>query len=138
MAFKEGVLENPINTARNGGVVFPRRRPILAALIGLMALTLSACGIGDASTPATAADADGPTVVIEDLAFEPETLTVEAGDTVTWTWKDGAIAHDVAGDDFHSEVMSKGTFRHRFDELGIYDYVCTLHPNMTGTIEVTN
>ena len=115
------------------------RRPllILGALAGLLALALSACGTGDASTATTAADDDGLTVAIEDMAFAPETLTVEAGDTVTWVWKDGTIDHDVAGDDFQSEVMSEGTFSHRFDEPGSYDYVCTLHPNMTGTIEVT-
>jgi plastocyanin len=76
-------------------------------------------------------------VVIEDLAFAPETLTVEVGDTITWVWRDGSIKHDVSGDDFASEVTSEGTFRHRFDNPGTYDYVCTLHPNMTGTIEVT-
>ncbi len=107
------------------------------ALAGLLALGLSACGTGDASPAATAGDNDGRTVVIEDLAFAPETLTVEAGDTVTWVWKDGSIKHDVSGDDFASEVMSEGTFRNRFDDPGTYDYVCTLHPNMTGTIEVT-
>jgi plastocyanin len=111
---------------------------LILGLGGLLALALSACGTSDASTAATAADTDGPTVTIEDMAFAPETLTVEAGDTVTWVWKDGAIDHDVAGDDFRSEVMSEGTFSHRFDEPGTHDYVCTLHPNMTGRIEVTN
>lgn len=105
--------------------------------IGLLALMLSACGAGDASPADTAGDNDGRTVVIEDLAFAPETLTVETGDTVTWVWRDGSIKHDVSGDDFASEVMSEGTFRNRFDDPGTYDYVCTLHPNMTGTIEVT-
>jgi plastocyanin len=57
--------------------------------------------------------------------------------TVTWVWNDGAIAHDVKGDGFRSEVMAEGTFGHRFAQPGTYDYVCTLHPNMTGTIEVT-
>jgi plastocyanin len=109
----------------------------LAALAGLLALALSACGTSDASTAATAADTDGPTVTIEGMGFAPETLTVEVGDTVTWVWNDGAIAHDVAGDDFQSEAMSEGTFSHRYDEPGTHDYVCTLHPNMTGTIEVT-
>jgi Cupredoxin-like domain len=80
---------------------------------------------------------DEPTVTIEDIAFVPEVIKVEAGDTVTWIWNDGAVAHDVAGDDFRSEVMSEGTFSYRFDEPGSYDYVSTLHPNMTGTIEVT-
>jgi plastocyanin len=113
------------------------RRLKLAAVTGLIALALGACGTGDASEPDTASNTEGPAVVIEDLAFDPETLTVESGDTVTWTWNDGAVTHDVSGDAFQSEVMSEGTFQHRFDEAGTYDYDCTLHPNMTGTVEVT-
>jgi plastocyanin len=119
------------------GAISVRSRLLLAALVGLLALTLSACGTSDASTAAAPADPGGPTVAIEDLAFAPETLTVAAGATVTWVWRDGAIAHDVAGDGFKSRVMSEGTFSHRFDRPGTHAYVCTLHPNMTGTIEVT-
>ncbi|MGH2749635.1 MAG: cupredoxin domain-containing protein [Actinomycetota bacterium] len=129
-------FENRIKLMKRGG--FPIQwRFILTAFIGLVAFVLSACGTGDASEPATTAETAGPSVVIEDLAFEPETLTVELGNSVTWTWNDGAVTHDVSGDEFQSEVMSEGTFSHRFDEPGTYDYVCTLHPNMTGTIEVT-
>jgi plastocyanin len=130
MAFRRGqVLDNPISG----------KRPhlILAALAAVVALALSACGTGGASTAGTPADGDGRTVAIEDLAFAPETLTVEAGETVTWVFNDGAVAHDVKGDGFQSEVKSEGSFRHRFDDPGTYEYVCTLHPNMTGTIEVT-
>jgi plastocyanin len=115
-----------------------RPRPILAALAGLLALALSACGTSGATTTAPAADNNGvPTVAIQDLAYTPKRLTVPAGATVTWVWRDGAIAHDVKGDGFRSKVMAEGTFRHRFDQPGTYDYLCTLHPNMTGTIEVT-
>lgn len=114
-----------------------RSRLILAALAGLLVLALSACGTGDASTAAPAADTGGPTVTIQDMAYTPETLTVEAGATVTWIWRDGAIAHDVKGAGFKSKVMAEGTFSHRFDKPGTCDYVCTLHPNMTGAIEVT-
>jgi plastocyanin len=138
MSFRERVLDNPISEEWNGGFVLTRPRLILAALAGLLVLALSACWTDDASTAAATAEVDGPTVTIEDMAFAPETLTVEAGDTVTWVWNDGAIAHDVAGDDFQSEVMSEGTFSHRFDKSGTHDYVCSLHPNMTGTIEVMN
>jgi plastocyanin len=111
----------------------------LVGLAGLLALALSACGSGEAAqAPPAAADNDGgSTVTIQDLAYTPETLSVAAGATVTWVWRDGAIAHDVKGDGFQSKVMTEGTFRHRFDQPGSYDYLCTLHPNMTGTIEVT-
>src|ERR687895_68305 len=90
---------------KNGRSAFPRPSLILAAVLGLMALTLGACGTGEAATPASP-DTDGPIVAIEDLAFEPETLAVGAGDTVTWTWNDGAIAHDVAGGGFPSESIA--------------------------------
>jgi plastocyanin len=122
---------------RKAGFASTQRRLVLAALAGVVVVALGACGTGDASTSDAAAERDGPTVVIEDLAFEPETLTVAAGDTVTWVWNDGAVTHDVKGDGFVSEAMSEGTFSHRFDDPGSYDYVCTLHPNMTARIEVT-
>jgi len=115
-----------------------RGRLALVALAGLLALTLSACGSGEAAeTPPAAAGNGGPTVTIKDMAYTPATLTVPAGTTVTWVWRDGAIAHDVKGDGFQSKVQSAGTFSHRFDQPGSYDYLCTLHPNMTGTIEVS-
>jgi plastocyanin len=116
------------------------RRLVLVALAGLLALALSACGSSGATTtgdtPAAADTNGGPTVTIKDLAYTPQTLTVAAGATVTWVWQDGAIAHDVKGPGFKSRVMAEGTFRHRFTQPGTYDYLCTLHPNMTGTIEV--
>jgi plastocyanin len=119
---------------------FPNRsRRILVVLVGLLApvLALSACSTSDAATDGPTVDSGGPTVTIKDLAYTPKTLTVPAGATVTWVWQDGAIAHDVRGDGFRSKVIAEGTFGHRFDQPGTYDYVCTLHPNMTGTIEVT-
>jgi plastocyanin len=117
----------------------PVARLVLVALAGLLALALSACGSGRASeAPQAAANNDGgPTVTIKDLAYTPATLTVGMGATVTWVWRDGAIAHDVKGDGFRSKVTAEGTFSHRFTRPGTYEYVCTLHPNMTGTIEVT-
>jgi plastocyanin len=117
------------------------RRLVLVALAGLLALALAACGTSGATepepTPATADPAGGPTVALEDLAYHPATLTITAGDTVTWVWRDGAIAHDVKGDRFRSQVQTQGTFTHRFPQPGRHDCLCTLHPNMTGTIEVT-
>jgi plastocyanin len=117
----------------------PQVRSLMTAAIislALAALALGACGEGEAS-PAATGDDNGPNIVIRDLAFDPETLTIAAGDMVTWRWDDGAINHDVVGGGFGSEVMSEGTFRHHFEEPGTFEYKCSLHPNMTGTIEVT-
>jgi plastocyanin len=143
MVFPGPLLHHPRTsqprTLTDHGPVPVGRRLVLVALAGLLAVALTACGSGKASeTPATATgDNGGPTVTIQDLAYTPETLTVQAGATVTWVWRDGAIAHNVKGDGFKSEVISEGTFSHRFTEAGTYPYQCSLHPNMTATIEVT-
>jgi plastocyanin len=132
--------DRPPRTLTDHRLVPVGRQVVLVALAGLLALALSACGSSGATTTGDtqpeAGDPGGPTVTIKDLAYTPATLTVPAGATVTWVWRDGAIAHDVKGDGFQSKVIAKGTFGHRFTQPGTYDYVCTLHPNMTGTIEV--
>jgi plastocyanin len=142
MAFPGPLRHDPRNrrptTMTGHGLAPVGRRLAVFALAGVLALALGACGSGEASEAPPAADSNaGPTVAIKDLAFTPATLTVPAGTTVTWVWRDGAIAHDVKGDGFQSKVQSAGTFSHRFADPGGYDYLCTLHPNMTGTIEVT-
>ena len=83
-----------------------------------------------------AADA---TVNISGFAFKPQTLTVSVGTTVTWVNDDGAphIVADKAGA-FRSEKLGKGgTFSLEFSEAGTFDYVCGIHPSMTGQIVVT-
>jgi plastocyanin len=143
MVFRGPLRHDPLDsqprTVTDHGLVPMGRRLVLVALAGLLALALSACGSGKASeAPPRAADNNGgSTVTIQDLAYTPATLTVGVGATVTWVWRDGAIAHDVKGDGFKSKVIAEGTFSHRFDQPGSYKYLCTLHPNMTGTIEVT-
>jgi plastocyanin len=144
MAFRQPVPIDPITgqptTVAPNQVTAVHRRRVLVTLVGLLALALGACGTSGATTTDTAAEAGdpgGPTVTIQDLAYTPHTLTVPAGTTVTWVWDDGAITHDVKGDGFHSQIMAEGTFRHRFPQPGSYDYLCTLHPTMTATIEVT-
>jgi plastocyanin len=85
----EHARENPTDGGRNGRSASSGPRLKLVAVVGILALALGACGTGDAPTPDSAAGIDGHTVVIEDLSFEPDTLTVETGDTVTWVWNDG-------------------------------------------------
>ena len=44
--------------------------------------------------------------------------------------------HDVVFDGFESEVQSSGSYTHMFADNGTYEYVCSLHPNMKGTVFV--
>ena len=104
---------------------------LLASLT--LAISLTACA-GPPAEPGPITPS--PTVTIEGVAFNPPVVTIETGDSVTWVWGDGPIQHDVAADQFRSEVMTEGTFSHTFDQAGVYDYVCSLHGNMKGTVFV--
>ncbi|HUZ42811.1 MAG TPA: plastocyanin/azurin family copper-binding protein [Acidimicrobiales bacterium] len=79
-------------------------------------------------------------VLISHMSFIPRVLTVQAGQTVTWVWDDGAIPHNVTFTSSNltlaSPSQATGTFRHTFDQPGIYMYRCTIHNNMLGEIIV--
>jgi plastocyanin len=94
---------------------------------------------GAASATGSPAAVVGDQVSIDNFAFAPATLTVKAGSTVTWTNHDEE-PHTVAASDgsFHSPGMGTGaTFSHTFPTAGKFDYVCSIHPMMHGTVVVT-
>jgi plastocyanin len=75
-------------------------------------------------------------VNVIDNDFDPNPTRVAVGTGVTWT-NIGDLPHTVTADGFDSGIMSPGDdFQWTFDEVGTYDYVCTLHPGMAGTIIV--
>ena len=124
------------------------RRTTALLTASVLALGLAACDAtapaGDAPTPA-APDAS-TSVEIDDFAYDPETTTVAAGTTVTWSNEDATRHTVTAGsedapepDRFDEEVTEQGqTVEVTFDEPGTYAYYCVVHPFMTGTVEVTS
>jgi amicyanin len=77
-------------------------------------------------------------VNIDNFSFIPKSLTVKAGQTVTWTNRDD-IPHIVVSTEkrFSSPVLDTDqAFSFRFREPGSYPYFCKIHPTMTGTIVV--
>jgi len=83
--------------------------------------------------PATTAD-----VKIDNFVFTPQTLTVAAGTTVTWTNKDD-IPHTAVSTEgvFKSKVMDTDEkFSYTFTKAGTYPYFCSIHPKMTGKVVV--
>jgi plastocyanin len=87
---------------------------------------------------AAAAPAAGTAVAIEAFAFAPPTVTVQAGQPVTWENHDPAD-HTVTAEDgsFDSGTMAEGaSFETTFDSPGEYRYICALHPGMKGTVTV--
>ena len=77
-------------------------------------------------------------VKIDNFAFGPQTLTVQAGTTVTWTNRDD-IPHSVVSGDgaFKSKALdTDDKFSFTFAKAGTYSYFCGLHPKMTGKVVV--
>ena len=81
---------------------------------------------------------DAASVDIVDLAFEPASVEVVAGGSVTWT-NTGAVPHTATAEDasFDSKALaSRATFTQTFASPGTFAYICQIHPDMRGTVEV--
>lgn len=75
-------------------------------------------------------------VFIKDFSFNPSSLTVKIGTTVIWM-NNGSAEHSVKSDNFNSEIFSKGgSYQFQFNNAGVYDYICGVHPSMKGKITV--
>ena len=78
-------------------------------------------------------------VTISGFAFAPALVEVSAGETVTWVNDDGA-PHSIAVKNGAASdtVMPGSSYSANFDRPGNYDYLCSIHPYMTGKILVTD
>jgi plastocyanin len=82
--------------------------------------------------------ADANTIVLKDFHFAPTSLTVAAGTTVSWKNLDGE-PHTVVSSDglFRSDGLDQDDiFTFKFDKPGTYNFLCSIHPQMMGTIVV--
>jgi plastocyanin len=76
-------------------------------------------------------------VSIDNFTFSPAALTVKVGDTVTWTNRDDIPHTIVSAGKFRSKALdTDNSFSFTFTAAGDYQYFCSLHPHMTGTIKV--
>jgi plastocyanin len=97
-------------------------------------------GAETAATPATSSTSGSTATAVEikNFAYNPPSLEVAAGTTVTWTNNDQA-PHTVTqnGGGFQSGKIDPGaSFSFKFDKPGTYEYHCEYHPNMHGTVVV--
>lgn len=96
----------------------------------------AACGGSDSTAP------DGPPVATNQVTvgndfFSARNIVVQAGTTVTWTWQAGALEHNVTFSDTTSGDRSGGAvFSRTFNAAGTFNYHCTIHPSMTGSVLV--
>lgn len=79
----------------------------------------------------------GAVVQVIDNAYAPALVTISVGQAVHWVWESND-KHDVVADDgsFVSELVFTGDYKHIFTEPGEYPYVCSIHPEMRGTVIV--
>ena len=78
--------------------------------------------------------------ITDNMDFDPDALTINVGDTVTWTNNDG-MAHTATSTSgpvsFDSgNIASGGTWSFTFTDAGTYDYKCNYHSSMTASITV--
>jgi plastocyanin len=105
----------------------------------LFAILCFSSGCSKSSSSNNATNPGANEVWIESGAFNPATITVNAGTTITWTNKD-VTAHTVTSDksgDFDSGTINvNGTYPRLFPTAGSFPYHCTIHPTMTARVVV--
>ncbi len=75
-------------------------------------------------------------VTIGDFFFSPASVTVAVGDSVTWR-NTGDAPHNATGDGISTGTLNKGqSASHTFNSAGTFSYICTIHPQMKGTVRV--
>jgi len=96
-------------------------------------------GAALAATAAVAAPsagaAVGARVTASNYEFTSDSVTIRKGEKVVWKFVEGK--HDVKGKGFNSKPQRSGKFAVKFDKVGTYNYVCTIHaPDMKGVVKV--
>jgi plastocyanin len=124
-----------------------RTRTLTAAAVALM-FAITGCGgddddEGSSDTVAEPEGGDegagaGDDITMSNFAFNPSELTVASGDTISVTNEDGS-GHTFTSDDggFDLSLGSGESGEVTIDaDAGSYDFLCTIHPSMTGTLTV--
>ena len=119
-------------------------RTLQLVLAGILAAATMACGGGAGAESAPADDTPGDAagaaaVTIDDLAFAPSDIDVPVGGTVAWRNAEDVphtVTFDAAGVEDSGELGEGDSFSATFSEAGTYDYICAIHPDMTGSVTV--
>lgn len=94
-----------------------------------MLLVGTSCAVTSSTTHA---------VAIRAFKYQPASLTVEVGDTVTWM-NDDIVPHTATASGKHFDsgsVDAKGSWRYVANRKGTFPYACTFHPMMKGALIV--
>jgi plastocyanin len=110
-----------------------------------LTFTATAADDGGGPPPPVIVSVEGPPT----FQFSPATITITVGQTVTWTWAEGALAHNVTPDDVANKIPpgeaglfdAPHTYSYTFTQPGTYHYHCSNHGaaggvGMSGTVVV--
>lgn len=77
-------------------------------------------------------------VTIQNFSFNPGTITINKGDTVTWQNNDSFVHRVVADDNGFDlgDMAGGGITSHMFSETGTFSYHCAVHTYMKGDVIV--
>jgi plastocyanin len=125
-----------------------RSRSITAvALVAVLGLGVGACGddddddTGTDDTTSSEDDGagDGPSVTIDDFAFDPDEITVAVGGTIRVSNDDSTrhtFTSEEAGFDTELDAGASADVEVDATEPGTYEWICKIHPSMKGTVTV--
>jgi amicyanin len=87
--------------------------------------------------PQTTASVSDNTIRITNFVFDPASIRVKVGSTVRWVNQD-SVPHRILFTDGADSTVLAGSqsWSRKFDVAGTYDYACTIHPAMQGTVIV--
>jgi plastocyanin len=113
--------------------VTPDRFLLSAAVVLVATVVAAGCGGTGTSEPVATTKVS----MAKSYRFDPKTIEINAGDTVTWTNNDN-FTHTVKVDGQEDHEVGRGdSVSIKFDKPGSYHYVCTLHSkDMDGTVVV--
>lgn len=105
-------------------------------LLPILIILVAGCVQQEPQKEPTSESVQSNTVEIIDFSFDPASLKVIRGTTVTWTNKD-SVSHTIRIADVESPSISQGqSWSYKFDEIGTFDYICGIHPYMKGNVIV--
>jgi plastocyanin len=113
------------------------RKAIALIAVLALALALAACAAPSGTRPSVSGVAKGTVVTLRNVAFEPSSLTVKAGTTVTFVNADTVPHHIVVGADDLGEQAVGTNKTWKAMTPGTYELKCRIHPSMKGSLTVT-
>jgi plastocyanin len=118
----------------------PRKFALLILTTALASCQFVSTSAGMPPTGSGTVGGTSGAVSISGFAFQPASLSIARGVTLTWTNSD-AVAHTVTSTDLtpafdSGSVGPGGSFSFTFSTAGSFPYKCGIHPSMTGTITV--